>query len=104
MTELQKLAIVALLSGSLGAAGAYAINQPGHEAEQQQAMVAAASGILAKVSPDCLAKVQEVGASPSCVIGKAFLGNDTTESTGWLCNGAWMPKAVQDCLTEAVGK
>jgi hypothetical protein len=57
---------------------------------------------LPKASKDCLDLVAQVGAGPyQCEIGEAYLDNDKVQTAGWICNGAYMPKVVQDCLNDA---
>jgi hypothetical protein len=97
MHDYIKYTLVALASG--GVIGVTAMEFK--TTDVKQTTVEKPIGVLTKATTDCLAKVREVGENPICVLGEAYLGQDKTTTKGWLCNGAWMPKATQDCLNEA---
>jgi len=101
MNQYLKLLAVAT-AGGVGVVGASMLTIDGVKSPQMK--IVNPTGVLAKADPWCQAKVREVGPNPQCVLGKALLGNSKTESSGWFCNGAWMPASVQTCLNDAAKK
>jgi hypothetical protein len=58
---------------------------------------------LSTLSAECKTVVEElspglIAQDPECVPGETYMNSDTKPTKGWLCGGAWMPKAVQDCM------
>jgi len=100
MTQYLKLLAVAVAGG-----GIVGVSMLTFETDQiTQPEIIKSVDVLAQATQTCLAKVREVGPNPQCVLGKALLGNSKTETSGWFCNGAWMPAAVQACLNDAAKK
>lgn len=83
------------------------------------------SELLRQATPQCQAFVQETAPNPDCrlvevydgskcvrdVMGKDKDGKDVIVTpascekiTGWMCDGAFQPVRVQDCLLDAVKK
>jgi len=67
---------------------------------------AAPAPVLTEAQATLQAACPEVADAPGeCSYGcKTHLGDAAEETEGWCCGGAYMPQAIQTCLSKAVGR